>query len=70
MELTAIISFAVLASKIVYRKNVASFPVPIPSFSILHVEKIGEPRDEAIIYKILGNLVSFSGPIPWGIIVL
>ena len=32
----------------VRRKNVASFPVPIPSFSILHIEKIREARDEAV----------------------
>ena len=27
---------------------IASFPGPIPSFSMLHSEKIGEPRDKAM----------------------
>ena len=36
--------------------TLALFPGPIPSFSMLHVEKIGEPGDEAKVHRTVGQL--------------
>ena len=39
-----------VGTKGVHAFRVASFPGPIPSISILHAEKIGEPGDEAMFW--------------------